>query len=325
MNKETRQNTLEMLRNALLPIGDLLDDPRIQEVMINGPNDIWVERAGEGLSKTDRQIGANEIRGAIRLLASIEDKEAKDRGKDSIIDSRLDGFRFAAAMQPTSLRGPSISIRKHNPVHLSLEDYVSNGAVPPEMAGVLRQMVRDRNNLIIAGGTSSGKTTFANALIGEIVRTDRVVTIEDTHELKVLVPNWVAFVSNDQEGVTTRDLVRLSLRFRPDRILVGEVRGPEAFDLLDAANTGHDGCMATMHANNCVGALNRFESLVLRAGMNWPHEAIKAQIADTFDYVVFMSRIESERKLTEIIAVKGFDFTSKQYITEEVYRLQHKH
>ena len=293
--------------------------------MINGPNNVWVEKAGQGIIKTEVDISDVEIRSSIQLLASLENKEAKERGKESIIDSRLDGFRFAAAMKPTSMQGPSISIRKHNPVHLSLDDYVANGAIPEDMAGVLRKMVQERKNVVVAGGTSSGKTTFVNALIGEVDPGDRVLTIEDTQELKVKVPNWVPLISNEQEGVTTRDLVRLSLRLRPDRIIVGEVRGGEAFDLLDAANTGHDGCLATLHANNCAGALSRFESLVLRAGINWPHEAIKAQIADTFDFVVFMARVKTGRKLAEIMAINGFDFDNKRYITEEVYRLDEKH
>lgn len=325
MDQQTRTNAHGLLRNSLRQVDHLLEDPLVQEVMINGPGNVWVERAGQGIVRTEVDISDVEIRSAIQLLASLENKEAKERGKESIIDSRLDGFRFAAAMKPTSMQGPSISIRKHNPVHLSLDDYVANGAIPEDMAGVLRRMVQERKNVIVAGGTSSGKTTFVNALIGEIDQSDRVLTIEDTQELKVRVPNWVPLISNEQEGVTTRDLVRLSLRFRPDRIIVGEVRGGEAFDLLDAANTGHDGCLATLHANNCAGALSRFESLVLRAGINWPHEAIKAQIADTFDYVVFMARVKTGRKLAEILAVKGFDFDSKRYVTEEVYRLQEKH
>ena len=321
MDYQTRTNTHELLRNSLGAIAHLLEDDKVQEVMINGPDNVWVERAGYGIVKTDVAIQEVEIQSAIQLLACLEHKEAAERGKDSIIDSRLDGFRFAAALKPTSMHGPSISIRKHNPVHLTLDDYVASGSIPPEMAEVLREMVRAKKNVIVAGGTSSGKTTFANALIAEIDGAERLVTIEDTQELKVKVPNWVSLISNEQEGVTTRDLVRLSLRFRPDRIIVGEVRGGEAFDLLDAANTGHDGCLATLHANNCMGALSRLESLVLRAGINWPHEAIKAQIGMTFDYVVFMARVKTGRKLAEIMAVKGFDYESKRYITEHLYRL----
>ncbi len=321
MDQQTRNNAHEMLWNTLSPVAHLMEDARVQEVMINGPDDVWVERAGEGITRTDIRVSELEIRGAIVVLASLENKEAKERGENSIIDSRLDGFRFAAAMKPTSMKGPSMSIRKHNPVHLSLADYVANGAMPLEMADVLSQMVKARKNIIVAGGTSSGKTTFVNAMLGEVDEDDRVLTIEDTQELKVKVPNWVSLISNEQEGVTTRHLVRLSLRFRPDRIIVGEVRGGEAFDLLDAANTGHDGCLATLHANNCMGALTRFESLVLRAGINWPHEAIKAQIAETFDYVVFMARMNTGRKLAEILKVNGFDFDTKNYRTEEIYRI----
>lgn len=322
----TKSHTLDLLRHALSSIRELLDDPLVQEIMINGPDDVWVEQAGKGICRTDIKMSAMEISGAIQLLASLEQKEAKARGKESIIDSRIDGFRFAAALPPTAMRGPSMAIRKHNPIHLSLDDYVANGAVPLEMAGVLRSMIADRKNIIVAGGTSSGKTTFVNALIAEINPSDRVLTIEDTQELKVMVPDWVPLISNEQNGVSTRDLVRLSLRFRPDRIIVGEVRGGEAFDLLDAANTGHDGCLATMHANSAMAALSRLESMVLRSGIPWPHVAIKAQIADTFDYVVFMSRTAGgQRKLAEIIAVKDFDKSKGEYVTERVYALETFH
>lgn len=321
MDIGTRQNAQELLLNSLSPVRHLLEDNDVQEVMINGPDNVWVERAGEGISKTDVSIADVHIRSSIQLLASLENKDAKERGKESIIDARLDGFRFAAAMKPTAMHGPALSIRKHNPIHLSLHDYVSAGAVPEEMAEVLRQMVRQHKNIIVAGGTSSGKTTLANALIAEIDPVDRVVTIEDTQELKVTVPNWVPFVSNEQEGVTTRDLVKLSLRFRPDRIIVGEVRGGEAFDLLDAANTGHDGCLATLHANNCDGALSRLESMVLRAGVPWPYEAIKAQIAQTFDYVVFMARVKAGRKLAEVMRLEGYDHALKSYKTNLMYQI----
>lgn len=321
MDTQLRGNAHIMLRNSLSAISGLMDDDRVQEIMINGPNNVWVERAGDGIIKTDVAISEIDIIGAITLLASLEHKEAKTRGADSIIDSRLDGFRFAAAMKPTAMTGPSISIRKHSPVHLSLSDYVAKGAIPQDMADLISKIVKDHRNIIVAGGTSSGKTTLVNALIGEIDPVDRVLTIEDTQELKVLVPNWVPLISNEQEGVTTRHLVRLALRFRPDRIIVGEVRGPEAFDLLDAANTGHDGCLATLHANNSIGALSRFESLVLRSGINWPHEAIKAQIADTFDYVIFMARLQSGRQLAEIVKIDGFNPETKQYITTDIYRL----
>lgn len=320
MDTHSSHHGRTMLRNALRPVEHLLDDDLVQEVMINGPNNVWVERAGQGVSKTDVQISDVEIRSSIQILASLENKDARERGKDSIIDSRIDGFRFAAALKPTAMHGPSLSIRKHSAVHLRLDDYVASGAVPEEMAKVLVQLVKDRRNIIIAGGTSSGKTTFANALIGEIDPSDRVLTIEDTQELRVKVPNWVPLVSNEQGGITTRDLVRLSLRFRPDRIIVGEVRGGEAFDLLDAANTGHEGCMATLHASSATGALSRFESLVLRSGINWPHEAIKAQIGETFDYVVFMARMKGIRRLAEIVAVRGYDLDTKRYQTDEIYR-----
>lgn len=320
MDRSTKLHAQTLLRNTLKSISSFMDDPDVQEIMINGENDVWVERKGQ-VSKADIQIPDIDIRSAITVLARLENKEAKEGSKESILDARLEGMRVAAAMAPTSIRGASIAIRKHSSVHLSLDDYVANGAMPQSAADMLRSFIAERKNIIVAGGTSSGKTTALNALIAEIDNTDRVLTIEDTPELKVLTPNWVPLMSNEQEGISTRDLVRLALRYRPDRIIVGEVRGGEAFDLLDAANTGHEGSIATIHANGALSALSRFESLVLRSGVQWPHEAIKAQIGETFHYVVFMARRNGKRVLAEIMALKGYGFEAKQYEYEFLYRV----
>lgn len=319
MDRSTKQHAQTLLRNTLKSVAAYMDDPDVQEIMVNGENDVWVERKGQ-VFKTDTQISEIDIRSAITVLARLENKEAKEGARESILDARLEGMRVAAALAPTSVKGPAIAIRKHSSVHLALDDYVSQGAMPQSAADMLRTFIGERKNIIVAGGTSSGKTTALNALIAEIDKDDRILTIEDTPELKVRTPNWVSLMSNDQEGVSTRDLVRLALRFRPDRIIVGEVRGGEAFDLLDAANTGHEGSIATIHANGAFAALSRFESLVLRSGINWPHESIRAQIAETFHYVVFMARRNGKRALAEIMALKGYDFETRQYVFEFLYR-----
>jgi Flp pilus assembly CpaF family ATPase len=233
------------------------------------------------------------------------------------VDARMDGFRVAAALSPTSVRGPSMCIRKHNPVHLKLDDYVKAGAITPEWAERLREMVRSHKNILVAGATSSGKTTAVNALLAEIPPEERILTIEDTPELKVISPNWVSLESNAQKGVSTRELVRLALRYRPDRVIVGEVRGGEAFDLLDAANTGHDGVIATLHASSALDALSRFETLILRGGVEWPHRAICAQIARTIDYVVFMARRNGVRGLQEVLEIE--DFIDGRYVTKMLF------
>ena len=338
MDRSTQQHALTLLKHTFEPISEYLDDNEIQEIMINGPDDVWIERRGV-VQKTDKQISDIQIRSAISVLAKLERKEAREGTKDGMVDSRLDGMRVAAVLAPTAVKGHAISIRKHNPARLTLGDYATSGAfdvctesesqaesdlyVRPTAAEIqngsdgveklLRWIVKTRKNVIVAGATSSGKTTFLNAMIAEIDETDRVLTIEDTPELNVKVPNCVSLESNEQEGVTTRDLLRLALRFRPDRIIVGEVRGGEAYDLMQAANTGHDGCFATVHANSAYAALSRLETLVLTSGIQWPHEAIRSQIAGTFEYVVFMVRKNGKRRLEEIIEMDGFDGETGQY------------
>lgn len=318
MDTLTSANAQLALKRTLLPVSELLDDPLVQEIEINGPDDVWFERAGVQ-QKSEIRITRSQIESAITILARMGDKDAKAGTADGIIDARMDGFRIAAALAPTSVRGPSMCIRKHSPVHLSLADYVKSGAISPDWEDRLRSMVTSNKNLLVVGGTSSGKTTFANALIGEIPPEQRVVTIEDTPELKVIAPNWVSLESNAQRSVTTRDLVRLALRYRPDRIIVGEVRGGEAYDLLDAANTGHDGVIATLHANSAFDALSRFETLILRGGIEWPHRAICAQIARTFDYVIFMTRRRGVRCLQEVLALHDYDGETQTYRSDIIY------
>lgn len=307
---------LRALTHALAPVREYLEDPLTQEIEINGPDDVWVERAGVQ-AKVPVSISATQLETAISVLARLSDKDAKAGTADGIIDARMDGFRVAAALPPTSVRGPSMCIRKHNPVHLTLDDYVQSGALSAEWAERLRAMVRSHKNLLVAGGTSSGKTTFVNALLAEIPAEERILTIEDTPELKVSAPNWVSLESNTQAGISTRDLVRLALRYRPDRVIVGEVRGGEAFDLLDAANTGHDGVIATLHASSSFDALSRFETLILRAGIDWPHRAICAQIARTIDFVIFMARRNGVRRLQEVLEVQDHD--NDRYVTAMLF------
>ena len=346
MDRSTEQRSREVLANTLAPIAPLMGDPAVQEIMINGPDDVWVERSGR-ITRLGVQISDIQIRSAISVLARLEAKEAKEGTADGMVDSRMEGMRVAGVLAPTAVKGHAISIRKHSPVHLSLDDYDKAGAFrsrsenesnaettsspdrPADTAVLrggsslktfLRWMVKTRKNVIVAGGTSSGKTTFLNALIGEFDEADRVLTIEDTPELRVRVPNWVCLESNEQTGVTTRALVRLALRMRPDRLLVGEVRGGEAFDLMQAANTGHDGCLATVHANSAYAALSRLESLVLTSGVDWPHVAIQAEIARTFQFVVFMARRGHRRVLEEVMEVRGFSRETSAYAVQHLYR-----
>jgi len=321
MDALTTASALAALMQSLGPVKTLLEDPLVQEVEINGPDDVWFERSGIQ-QRSQVKITKAQIETAITVLARLDHKDAKAGTKDGIIDARMDGFRVAAALAPTSVRGPSMCIRKHNPLRLTLEDYAAAGAFSAEWAEKLKEMVRAKKNILVVGGTSSGKTTFTNALIVGRVPSDERVRhqSEDTPELKVTTPNWVSLESNAQKGITTKDLVRLALRYRPDRIIVGEVRGGEAYDLLDAANTGHDGVIATLHANSSFDALSRFETLILQGGVQWPHRAICSQIARTFDYVLFMARRRGVRRLEEVLALNGYDNDSEKYQYEIVYQ-----
>ena len=342
MDRSTQAHSLSLLRETLKPIARYLDAADVQEIMINGPSDVWIEQRGL-VTKIDCEITDIDIRSAIAVLSSLEGKQAREGTPDGIIDSRMQGMRVAAVLAPTAVRGHAMSIRKHNSQRLVLEDYIKSGAFdmaaahedeenenqafslpeirsPEDLSSVLRKMVQGRKNIIVAGGTSSGKTTLLNAMLAEIDQRDRVLTIEDTPEVDVRVPNWVSLESNEQEGVTTRHLLRLALRFRPDRIIVGEVRGGEAYDLLQAANTGHDGCFATVHANSAFAALSRMETLVLTSGIQWPHKAIRTQLAETFNYVVFMARSHGKRQLQEIIELQGYDSKNEKYIYRSIFK-----
>lgn len=292
-------------------VWDLLDGD-IQELMINGPDDVWVESAGK-VHKRDRKISKIQIQSAIHLLGRMNSKDVKAKDGESIIDARLPGFRIAACIEPISVKGPSISIRKHNPIVLTLEDYVKQGALTAEDCILLRQIVCEHKNILIVGGTSSGKTTFFNALIDEIDKSERVITIEDTQELQVKAPNWVPFEANTQAGVTSRDLLKLSLRYRPDRILVGEVRGAEAYDLMQAANTGHDGVMATLHASSAAKGISRLENLIMTSDVQWPLPAIRNAIAETFNYIIFLARRNGKRGIEQLLQMDSYDHSNSRY------------
>ncbi|MDN0082492.1 ATPase, T2SS/T4P/T4SS family [Crenobacter sp. SG2305] len=312
MRQQDNSHILETLRNSLTSVWDLLESENVQELMINGPDDIWVEQGGK-LTRVDRSLSATQIESAIHILGRINNKDVIEHTSDSIVDARLEGLRIAAAIRPISVTGPSLAIRKHMQVVLSLENYVATGAITEEVAQVLRRIVREHKNILVVGGTSSGKTTFLNALIREVPEHERIVTIEDTQELKVSAPNWVPLEANEQAGITCRQLLKLALRYRPDRILVGEVRGPEAYDLLQAANTGHDGVMATLHASSAKQGLTRLETLILTANVGWPHEAVRVSVAETFHYIVFLARRNGVRQVEQILQMQGYDHKQQQY------------
>lgn len=332
-------SAVAMFFEALGPIKSYVEAPDIAEVMINHADNVWIERHGE-LQKLDIRLDPAMIEGAIRALAASVQKSAVRGTDQGIINAGYQGMRIAAVMQPTAIDGNALSIRRHREKNLSLADYVEigafcsrvarstvddkpifNGAVEDDaLRTALTELVRQRKNILVAGGTSSGKTTLLNALVAEIPHTERVLSIEDTMELKMSVPNKVRLLSNTETRVTTQQLVALSLRFRPDRILVGEVRSGEAYDLLQALNTGHDGGMASLHANNARSALSRLEGMAMLGippGSRWELNDMRKLIAECFQYVLHMRRTGEMRHLSEILEIQGFD--QNDYVVKRVF------
>jgi Flp pilus assembly CpaF family ATPase len=259
------------------------------------------------------------VRSAISVLGRLAGKDTAEGDASSLLDAKFHDMRIGAVLAPVSLRGHAIAIRKAGRHVLSLADYARQAAAeqqdppaaeaepplaqPADLEPFLRWAVVNKKNILVSGGTSTGKTTFLNALLACVPDNERVLTIEDTAELKIGVDNYVGLEANEQGGVTVRALLKMALRMRPDRIILGEIRGAEAFDLLQALNTGHAGSGVSVHANSAAEALVRIETLVLIAGVQWPHDAVRAQVAQSFDYVVHMGRRAGRRIIQEIVAL----------------------
>lgn len=299
--------------NGLGPISELLTDNNITEIMVNGPKDVYVEIDGK-LVKDNSVSFINDdhiIRTIQRLIGPL------GRIIDSsnpMVDSRLaDGSRINAVIPPLSVNGPVITIRKFKRNMTSIDDLLRVGTLTAEMATFLEAAVQGKLNIIVCGGTGSGKTTLLNILSSFIGNNERIITIEDAAELKLEQEHVISLETrtenyNNNSAITIRDLVINALRMRPDRIIVGECRGKEAFDMLQAMNTGHDGSLTTLHANGVVDALNRLETMVLMSGMDIPINAIREYIENAIDLVINIERMhDGKRKITNISEVVGFD------------------
>ena len=305
-------NLIDNEINGYGPITELLEDPNITEIMVNGKNEVYVEIDGQ-ISKDDSVSFINDEH-IIRTIQKIVQPLGRTIDTaNPMVDARLkDGSRLNAVIPPLSLNGPVVTIRKFRHDIRSIDDFLRTGAMTPYMARFLDAAIRSKLNIIICGGTGSGKTTLLNALSSFIGDHERIITIEDAAELKLRQTHVIGLETRlvNYEGtgeVTIRDLVINSLRMRPDRIIVGEVRGKEAFDMLQAMNTGHDGSLTTMHANGPIDALNRLETMVLMAGMDIPIKAIREYIENAIDLVVNVSRLsDGRRKITSICEVDGF-------------------
>ena len=298
-----------MLRTALgSSIAAWLDDPAVIEVMLNPDGRLWLDRLGEGISDTGLSLTAADGERIVRLVAHHVGVEVHARSPRVSAELPEGGERFEGLLPPV-VTAPAFAIRKPAVAVFTLDDYAAVGIMRPDAAIALRQGVEARANILVAGGTGSGKTTLVNALLAEVAKTpDRIVLIEDTRELQCTAPNLVAMRTKDGV-VSLSDLVRSSLRLRPDRIPIGEVRGSEALDLLKAWGTGHPGGVGTIHAGTAIGALRRMEQLIQEAVVTVP----RALIAETIDLVAVLSGRGSSRRLAELARVDGIDPATGDY------------
>jgi pilus assembly protein CpaF len=293
---------------GLGPLEPLLSDPAVDEIMVSGTSPVWVERAGKLWSTDVRFPREQDLRDAIERILAPLGRRADEA--EPLADARLpDGSRVNVVLPPLALDGPALTIRRFRRRGLSPEQLVENGTLTRPLLEFLARAVRARCTVLICGGTGSGKTTTLNALSSFIGADERVVTIEDAAELRLRQPHVVRLEARppNLEGrgeVTIRRLVRNALRMRPDRIVVGEVRGAEALDMLTALSTGHDGSLSTVHAGSCAEALRRIEVLALMADLGLPHAAIREQVADAFDLVVCQARAaDGTRRVTSVAEV----------------------
>jgi pilus assembly protein CpaF len=327
LDADTRARLVAMVAErsfGLGPLEPLLRDPDVDEVMVNGPDSVWAERAGRLERTAVRFEGEAELRHAIdRILAPLGRRVDEAA---PLVDARLpDGSRVNVVIPPLALDGPALTIRRFRPRGLGPEELVELGTWNPPLREFLARCVRARLNVLVSGGTGSGKTTTLNALSSFAPAGERIVTIEDAAELRLRQPHVVRLESRppNLEGkaeVTIRGLVRNALRMRPDRIVVGEVRGPEALDMLAAMTTGHDGSLSTVHAGSPEEALRRVETLALMAGIGLPHAAVREQVADAIDLVVHQARMRDGSR--RVVGVSEVVRVAAGPAAREVYALR---
>lgn len=291
----------------------IIKDDTITEVMINGPEDIFIEQNGR-LFKLEKQFESERrLEDIIQRIVGLAGREVNQA--NPICDTRLpDGSRVNVVLPPIALCGPTLTIRKFSKTPMTVERLIKYGSITQEIADKLELLVRAKYNIFICGGTGSGKTTFLNAMSNYIPKDERVITIEDSAELQIVgVANLVRLETRNANAagagqITIRDLIKSSLRMRPERIVVGEVRGGEALDMLQAMNTGHDGSLSTGHANSTQDMLSRLETMVLQGAPGLPLEAIRQQIASAVDIIIHLSRLrDKSRKTMEITEVVGYE------------------
>lgn len=314
--------SFELILPFLRPIEHLILDPDITEIMVNGSRRVFIERAGLLEEAPDVHVDERNLKVAVKNIArALGDDVSEEK---PILDSRLpDGSRVAAVFPPCSVGGTTLTIRKFQTKFFTAEELVRIGTMTPEVLGQVKVAIGRSQNILISGGTSTGKTTLLNALAAFLPSNDRVVLIEDTAELQVNQPNLVRFEARREQAgvpaVTIRDLLRATLRHRPDRIILGEVRGGEAFDLLQALNTGHSGTLSTIHANSADQALARFSSCVVQSGVELPYQAVRHQIADAVDLVLHLGRRSGARVVRQLVRIVRYEIQADRYETETLF------
>ena len=311
---QERVNLTDELYSSIRGLG-LLDmiikDDDITEVMINGTDEIFIEKSGKIERLNQSFESQRKLEDIIQRIVGRAGREVNQ--SNPIVDTRLpDGSRVSVVLPPVALKGPTLTIRKFSKIPMTVEQLIKYKSITPQIAKVLETFVKAKYNIFISGGTGSGKTTFLNALSNYIPNTERVITIEDSAELQIVgIDNLVKLETRNSNSsgrgtITIRDLVKTSLRMRPERIIVGEVRGAEALDMLQAMNTGHDGSLSTGHANSTKDMLSRLETMVLMGAEGLPLEAIRQQIASAVDIIIHLSRLrDHSRKTMEITEVVG--------------------
>ena len=315
VSREDRERLAAEIADDVLghgPLERLLNDDSVTEVMVNGPDEVWVERQGRLYETNVRFTDESHLRRIINKIVAQVGRRVDE--SSPLVDARLpDGSRVNAIIPPLSLSGPIVTIRKFSKRRLDLNDMIRLGTLTTETVEFLSRCVHAELNILISGGTGSGKTTLLNALSTAIPDEDRILTIEDAAELRLNQRHVLRLEARPKniegEGeVTIRDLVRNSLRMRPDRIIVGEVRGAEALDMLQAMNTGHDGSLCTVHANAPRDALSRIETMVMMAGYDLPIKAIRSQVSSALDLIVHLERVEDgSRRVTAITEVQRME------------------
>ena len=314
--------SFDLILPFLRPIEHLIRDPEVSEIMVNGSSRVFTERRGRIEPVPGIEVNEKSLHVALRNIARLLGDDISE--SKPILDARLpDGSRVAAVIPPCSLGGITLTIRKFSARHFTIEDLVSLGSIDPNIASLLCLQVENRQNILISGGTGTGKTTLLNVLADFIPDEERIVLIEDTAEIHIRKSNLVRFEARREQtttpAVTIRDLLKATLRHRPDRIIVGEIRGGEAFDFLQLLNTGHSGTLSTIHANSAYHAVSRFVSCVLQSSIDLPYAAIKSNFADSINLLLHIERRNGLRYVSQVLKVQGYEAGSDRFELETIY------